>query len=372
MRYREPFTIFPRKLKSGKIIWYYRTYSPFGERTTAHSTGMTNKTQARNYCADLLSKGLLFSGTGITFAVFAEHFYDDDSEWMLDKIQTGGGRNTISKSTLKLYRHLNKNMLIPYFGKIRLYDLKTVHVKQYRAKMCEEGYSNNTINSSVACLKVIIKNALANRLMVFDPFITIKPMYIALHERDAYTEAELIAMFSKDWGEDSEGKYFAIIAAVTGMRLGEVLAIREENLHEDYLDVKDQIDKSGELIPVKTKEARKVRICETLYKLIKGLIRKDGYIFVSRNSKLRDVFYEHCLISKEERLKRKLTFHSLRHFFNTYLLVNNIQEIKVKSIMGHSSGKGSMTERYANFKPEHFDDIAELQEKLLKEFCVRV
>jgi hypothetical protein len=36
--------------------------------------------------------------------------------------------------------------------------------------------------------------------------------------------------------------------------------------------------------------------------------------------------------------------------------------------MGHSSGKGSMTERYANFRPEHFDDVAELQEKLLELF----
>lgn len=351
------------------MVYYYRTYSPSGERTVAHSTGQTNKTRARNYCADLLSKGLLYTGTGITFAAFAEHFYDDGSEWMLDKIQTGGGK-TVSKSSLKLYRHFTKNLLIPFFGKIKLYDLKTAHVKNYRKELSEKGYSNNTINSSVACLKVIVKSAMANRLIAFDPFITIKPMFIAAHERDAFTIEELTAMFQNDWGENNEIKYFSVIAAVTGMRLGEVTAIRKEHLHDDYLDVTDQIDKTGELIPVKTNEARKIRICPALHNLIESLIKKDGYAFVSRNTKQRDTFYKHCLISKEERNERKLTFHSLRHFFNTYLLASGIPEIKVKAVMGHSSGRGSMTERYANFRPEHFDDVAELQEKLLERFGI--
>ena len=370
MRYREPFTIFPRKLKSGKTIWYYRTYAPTGERTVAHSTGQTNKTLARRYCSELLEKGLLYTGTSITFAAFAEHFYDDNSEWMLDKIQTGGGKNVISKSTLKLYRHLNKNMLIPFFGKIKLYDLKTAHIKQYRAEASENGYSNNTINSSIACMKVIIKSAMANRLMTFDPFITVKPMFIAAHERDAYTLNELKGMFLKDWGEDRDIRLFSAVAAVTGMRLGEVTAIRSAHLYDNYIEVSDQIDRFGELIAVKTNEARKIRICETLYKILKKLTDKTDYAFLSRNTRQRDIFYKHCLINKEERLRRKLTFHSLRHFFNTYMLTNGIPEIKVKAIMGHSSGRGSMTERYTNFRPEHFDDVAKLQEELLKSFGI--
>jgi hypothetical protein len=91
-RYREPFTIFPRKLPSGKTVYYFRTYTPGGERTTAHSTGKTNKTQARNYCADLLAQGLLYSNTGMTFGIYADGFFDEDSQWYADKIQTGKGK----------------------------------------------------------------------------------------------------------------------------------------------------------------------------------------------------------------------------------------------------------------------------------------
>lgn len=371
-RYREPFTIFPRRLRSGRTVWYYRTYSPTGERTVAHSTGKTNKTQAKNYCAELLAQGLLYTGAEVSFLAYAEHFYDDDSPWMLDKKQTRGDSFTLSKSTLTIYRYSLYKHLIPFFGKMKLYEINTAHIKKYRAKLVEGGFSNNTINTSVACLKVIIKQAIADRYITHDPFITIKPMFIAAHERDAFTLQELISMFTKDWGRDSEVKYFAVIAAVTGMRISEVFAIRKEHLYKTYLDVSDQIDKNGELIPVKTNEARKLRISSTLFKIINDLIKSNGFAFNLRGTKLRECFYEHCGVSEKERKSRKLTFHSLRHFFNTYLLANNISEIKVKAMMGHSSGKGSMTERYANFRPEHFDDIAELQEKLLKDFGISI
>ena len=58
MRYREPYTLIPRKV-SNKTIWYYRTYDKEGKRTTARSTGQTAKTAARAYCATLHKEGNL-------------------------------------------------------------------------------------------------------------------------------------------------------------------------------------------------------------------------------------------------------------------------------------------------------------------------
>ena len=40
MRYREVFTVFPRRMKSGRKIYYYQTYNEEGRRTSAKSTGM--------------------------------------------------------------------------------------------------------------------------------------------------------------------------------------------------------------------------------------------------------------------------------------------------------------------------------------------
>lgn len=192
-------------------------------------------------------------------------------------------------------------------------------------------------------------------------------MYVNAKTREAFSIKELEDLFCKKW-ESSERKLYCIVGAVTGMRISEIAAIRIDTLFPDYIDVKDQLN-NNKIMPVKDGEKRKVRICRSLYNLLRDCVRRNRiYAFSENPNTYRDSLYRNLNLKDEERTKKGLSFHSLRHFFNTYLLANDISEIKVKSIMGHSSGKGSMTERYANFKPEHFNDVAMLQEKLLKCF----
>lgn len=367
-RYKEPFTIFPRKLSSGKTVYYYRTYSPDGERTVAHSTGKTNKTQARNYCAELLSMGLLYNGASMTFGAYAKDFFGDKSQWMLDKIQTSNGKEQpVAANTLKTYRHSNDAFLIPFFARIKLCDIKPCHIKEFRGEMLEKELSNSVINLACVCLKIIFSYARADKLMVSNPFDSIQQMYINARTREAFTMEELVTVFRKKW-ETSERRLYALVSAVTGMRISEIAAIRKETLFPDYIDVRDQLN-NNKLMPVKDCEKRKVRICRSLYERLAVCVRRNkDYAFLENPSTYRDSLYRNLDMTKDERISKGLSFHSLRHFLNTYLLVNEISEIKVKCVMGHSSGKGSMTERYANFRPEHFDDVAELQEKLISEF----
>jgi site-specific recombinase XerD len=369
-RYREPFTIFPRTLPSGRVVYYYRTYSPDGERTTAHSTGKTNKTQARCYCASLLEQGLLYSGSGMTFGVYAKGFFDDNSQWMADKIQAGQGKEQpVAVNTLKSYRHSLETYLLPFFKNIKLFDLKPSHIRKFRAELIEKELSNSVINLACTCLKIIVSYASADRLITTDPFASVPMMYVNAKTKSAFTLEELKKTFNKKW-ENTERKTFSLVAAVTGMRISEVYAIRKETLFENYIDVKDQTN-SKVLQPVKDGEKRKVRITPELYELLMCCIRRNGnFAFSEAQDTYRNAFYRNCGYSQTERIKKNLSFHSLRHFFNTYLLTNGISEIKVKYVLGHSSGKGSMTERYANFQPEHFDDVAELQRKLLNIFLL--
>jgi site-specific recombinase XerD len=364
-RYREPYTVFPRKLSSGKTVYYYRTYSPSGERTTAHSTGKTNKTQARNYCAELLAKGLLYSNTGMTFGIYAKGFFDDDSQWLADKIQAGQGKEQpVARNTLKSYRHTLDTYLLPFFKNIKLADIRPSHIKKFRSGLIEDDLSNSLINLSCTVMKIIISYAKAEQLITTDPFISVPTMYLNAKSKSAFTVEELSEIFNKTW-ENSERKIFSLVAAITGMRISEVYAIRKETLFENYIEVKDQ--RIGKIFePVKDGEKRKVRICDKIYRMLNDCVRRNGeYAFREAQDTYRMSFYNNAGLSTVERTRRGLTFHSLRHFLNTYLITNGISEIKVKSVLGHSSGKGSMTERYTNFEPEHFDDVAELQEKLL-------
>ena len=357
-------------MKSGKVIYYYRTYTPTGKRTVAKSTGQSSKTKAKIYCSQLMIKELLYQGENVLFRTFAEHFFDEGSDWYEDKLQCGIGKvQPISITTLKTYRHNLNNILLPYFGDMKIRDVSSAHIKAFRMDMVDRGFSNSAVNVACVCLKIILSYALAESLITKNPFETIKPLFTKGRVKEAFTLEELIKAFHNDWSNEFERKAFAITAALTGMRISEIMAIRKETLHEGYIDVKDQYFK-GAFHPVKDGEKRKVCICDDLYKLLYSVMytKVDNMVFSENQDTYRRVFYEKAGISQEERNERKLTFHSIRHFFNTYLVIKGISELKIKSIMGHSSGKGSMTERYTNFQPCHFSDVIEVQKELFDKF----
>jgi len=363
-RYREPFTLFPRKLKSGKIVYYYRTYTQDGIRTVAHSTGQTNKTLARQYCFKLLEQGILCTGLSMSFRNYAQDFFSDDSQWMLDKIQAGAGKKSpVSQNTIKTYRYCVNSFLLPFFSNIKLNDIKTLHVKKFRAFLLEKKLSNSLINLSCACLKIIFSYAKTDGYMTCDPFSTIQQMYINARAKDTFSEEEFVRLFKKTW-ESYDRKLFALTSALTGMRISEVAAINRESLHDNFIDVSAQFY-NGNLHPVKDDGKRKVRISKNLYSLLQEHMKGRYFIFEENQDTYRRSFNSNTALSEETRKKRGITFHSLRHFFNTYLLAHGISESKVKFLMGHSSGKGSITERYTNFSPSDFNDVAEIQDNLL-------
>ena len=55
-----------------------------------------------------------------------------------------------------------------------------------------------------------------------------------------------------------------------------------------------------------------------------------------------------------------LGFHSFRHYFNTRLIAMGIDEVKIRSVIGHGSEK--MTDHYAHLSAEDLKQIRTVQE----------
>jgi hypothetical protein len=47
-----------------------------------------------------------------------------------------------------------------------------------------------------------------------------------------------------------------------------------------------------------------------------------------------------------------------------------MNEEKVNFVIGHSMGKGSMMQLYTSWKPEMYDDVRQLQDRLIDELMV--
>ena len=368
-RIKENYTLFYRLRKNGKKVWYYRTYTLDGKRTCGKSTGCESKAKARAFCEDLLTKGHIWGGSCKYFKDYATTFFDFNSPWVKDRMSCGTIDNpALSKSYIhSLQQHL-RNYILPFFGNYKILDLKPSITKLFRAELLEKGIAPKgktarplapkTINNIVSTFKIICDAALADGIMTIDPLKTIRQLKGKENPRDAFVIDELQKIVSNLRNKESYAT--VLTCACTGMRISEVLAIREQTIYENYLDVYDQLYKN-ELKNVKTKEARKIPITKELFDIIKNDKYCPSYERV--RYELQKAIKETGL--EEERLKRGLCIHSLRHFFNTYMLSENVPGHKVAAVMGHSSGVGSMQERYTNWKPEMFPEVYEAQEKLL-------
>ena len=366
------FVLYKRTLKSGKKIYYYQAYKPDGTLTSGKTTGCKTKSAAVHYCETLLMQGRIWTGSNITFSNYAEHFFDIDSIWVQDKIASGTPEHpALSPLYLKKLQSTVRLHLLPYFEKKKFSTIKPTDIKEFKLYLLrEKKLSFKSVNDVISVLKILVDVALADDVLVLSPLRGIKPLMKNSSTRNAFTleDAKKILCEYK-WVNQSQ-RLFNFVAALTGMRLSEINSLRKENIKPTYIDLRDQYLR-GQLRPLKTKEARKIPICPELYKLFLERIEQspDGYVFYNVSAtKASDVLHRVLMKNMPERNEeRGYCFHSWRHFFNTYLLSNNISPIKVAAVLGHSTGVSSVQERYTNFTEADYKEIYEVQSVLFNE-----
>jgi site-specific recombinase XerC len=104
------------------------------------------------------------------------------------------------------------------------------------------------------------------------------------------------------------------------------------------------------------------------------LANGNGYVFSEDGGKTPipveyihrqfDRALEKIGISREEKLRRHLSFHAWRHFFNTFLRLRNVPDSKVQPVIGHLTKK--MTEHYTHFDTREFTEVRNVQAELLE------
>jgi integrase len=192
------------------------------------------------------------------------------------------------------------------------------------------------------------------------------------------TQEEFKALFVNDWKKVWENdllQYTANkLAACTGMRCGEVLGLRGENVYDDHLFLCGQYDGYG-YRPTKTKIKHHIPLASELVGDLRKLmkINGDGYVFSLDGGKtpVSGVHLRKGLkkalnnigIDKKEAEERGLHLHAWRHFLNTELQKAGITIQKVQAVTGHKSER--MTEYYTHFDPMEFGEVPQVQAALL-------
>lgn len=342
-RYKQPYSLHKR----GKY-WYYQTYIN-GLRTTARTTGQTNKTLAREFCEDLLKHNKLFT-SHTTLAEYADGFYDrDNGKFFQTRIAP------ITDATLKPWASKLQARILPALGYLDLSEINFNVVSKFRADLIKSGLAYGTVRQTMQSLKNVLDHAARANLMQPIPWAMMEVYKDAdKHNRDGFTFDEVISIF-KLLPDDLRD--FVIVLILTGTRISEAYGLRENDVQEtngkQYIHLNKQM-KSHVYEPLKTKDARDLAITPRLTQYLHPLGYSPPYIYESANPIIRT-----C----RDWEQRKLSIHSFRHFFISNTKASGINPQLVEKYAGHSLR--GMQEVYTAFHVEDYLDIVQWQEKIL-------
>jgi integrase len=171
-------------------------------------------------------------------------------------------------------------------------------------------------------------------------------------KRNILTPMVAAALFRAPW-KNERAKLANMLAAVTGMRSGEIQALRFKDLGQDCLYVNSSWNKEDDLKPTKNNEARTVEI--PFPDLMKNLIEQakqnpwgvspDSYVFWSETRSDMPI-HGTCfldwlrktliLIGFSEKDAAEYMFHGWRHFYTSYM-IGKLDKKLLKSQTGHKT-----------------------------------
>jgi integrase len=380
MRIRGTFTLYKRKLPSGVTGFYYRCYDEKGKRVCGHSTGQTTKTAAKEFCLKLLRAGKLVpkKETAIpTLREWAADFWDMEKSGYLKGRKA---RGYITIGYVKNGRTYTENQILPFLGDMRLDEITEVEIENWMNGFADRGLSNGTANNASKMLSVMLGYACKQKIIRSNPCRLVEKLKHEGREIKILTLEEAKQLFPARWSDvwDNYTCYVMNkLAASTGMRIGEILGLRSEFVHEGYIEVCRQFSQTAGYSDVKTHRPRLVPLYKELEKDLRGLIKQngEGFVFVtkpyavkpiSRSTVIKSFFQalETIGIGETQRKERNLSFHSWRHFLNTFLLTANVMDSKVRAVTGHVTKK--MQEHYTHFDTTKFSEVTEAQKSLLE------
>ncbi|MDR0323898.1 MAG: tyrosine-type recombinase/integrase, partial [Treponema sp.] len=182
-------------------------------------------------------------------------------------------------------------------------------------------------------------------------------------KRNILTMTSAAAVFKVDWS-DERSKLANMLAAVTGMRNGEIVALQFQDLGKDCLYVRNSYNSEDKMKTTKTNEDRIVHI--PFPDLMNGLVEQakqnpwgispTSLVFWSTTrSKVPMQGRSFCVGLREAMVKvgfssqeaEQYTFHGWRHFFTSYM-VNKLDKKLLKGETGHKTD--IMINHYADHK----------------------
>lgn len=237
------------------------------------------------------------------------------------------------------------------FSSISPFDLERL-----KSDLIKAGLADATIKHVLVLFRQIWNKAISWKLTTLDnPVKSIKIPRVS-NRRERFLSHEEASLLLETLQMSSQTLYeMSVLSLMTGMRAGEILSLKWGDVDLESGTINLQVNQGT----IK-RAARPIWLNDEAVKILMGKKRGEssGLVFPSlagnRRVKIqrsfRDVVNRIGLNDGVTDRRDKVTFHTLRHTFASWLAMDGVPLYTIKELMGHSTI--AMSERYAKLIPD--------------------
>ncbi len=242
-----------------------------------------------------------------------------------------------------------------FFGNIPLITIDAQMIEAYKAKRVKDGLKPRSINKELAILRFMLNKAVEWKYLKDTPYKKIRMLKPANNPVKFLTTEEIDKLMecASIWL-----KPILIVLRNTGLRTHELLNLRFSDINWDKktLLVRSEKTNNFRVIPMNEELYLVMQWLKDNYPhpntdkvLPRGENQKE-YIFCYPNGSkveaFKKSFYSACM-----KARIKASPHTLRHSFASYLVMNGVDLVSVKELLGHT--QISTTMMYAHLSPSY-------------------
>lgn len=258
-----------------------------------------------------------------------------------------------SHKTIKAYRSCIRKYA-GYLSPIHPRDATDAHIRKFLLHLIEkEGYGHSTINQMINALRYLYVELYKRPMVVGEIARPRKERPLP----DILSIEEVTRIF--DSTQNIKHKALLMVAYAGGLRVGEVVRLRIEDIDSDRNMThvrkakghKDRYTLLGEAaLGILREYWRSYHPREWLFE---GQDRKDGKARRHLTERSAEAIFAAAV--SRARIGKQVTFHSLRHSFATHLLEAGVDLRYIQDLLGHSSSK--TTEIYTHVSQKKVERI---------------
>ena len=243
-----------------------------------------------------------------------------------------------------IVRHLTE-----FFGNSQIEKITPSLIEEYKSKRLKVGMKPATVNREIAGLKCMFNFAMRNKKAKENPMKYVKLLQENNTRVRYLSEEELVKLLNAC---TKCIRPIVIAALVTGMRKGEILSLKWEDVNFSNSVILLKNTKSG--------RNREVIIGSVLAGVLEECRKNSDGIYVFCNEEGKKYLRIDTLF--QSIVKRSgiidFHFHDLRHTAASYLVMSGVDLLTVKNVLGHQ--KIETTLRYAHLSPAHKKEAVEV------------